>query len=212
MPARPALHAGLLLRAVLVLAGCNSDAMLPVAPNVLQDGSGGAQLRQLPVEQHTPDMQIMYVTDRAEEAKGKGGIRYGFDRSRHTSYGVAAVSLGKPVRWNDLVAYSGEKSNAPKYAMKITSVVEQGRYAPTLTRMDVRDGKLVLVDREGEEQEIRQAQAVLAEALSKTEHKDVYIFASVRIGPRIAVTSTMTSTLLRTLGSIKRCPLASTAW
>src|SRR5262249_53964801 len=79
---RRAFRVAWVLMALVTLAGCNSDAMLPVAPNVLQDGSGSAQLQQLPADQHRPEMQILYLTDRAPEQTGNGRITYGFKRSR----------------------------------------------------------------------------------------------------------------------------------
>ena len=54
----------------VLLSGCATDTNLPVAPNVLRDGSGSTQLKALPPAQQTTDMQIMFVTDRAASPNG----------------------------------------------------------------------------------------------------------------------------------------------
>ena len=53
------------------LAGCASGTRLPVPPNVLRDGSGSTQLRELPAAAQTPDMHLFYVTDRLNEGQGQ---------------------------------------------------------------------------------------------------------------------------------------------
>lgn len=169
---------GVLLSYVAVfLVGCNSDAMLPVAPNVLRDGSGSAHLRELPPDQQTPDMLIRFVTDRAITKSSKeSGITYGFGRAPHVAFGVATVSMGRDVKWDELVRYSGSPSGSERYEMKVTDVRERGQFAPTLTRLVARDGKLVMGDPEAERREMLSAQAAMAETLAQVQQKDVYIF------------------------------------
>jgi esterase/lipase superfamily enzyme len=165
-----------LLAMVVGMGGCSSATMLPVAPNVLRDGSGSAQLRALPSELQTPDMRILYATDRSTEGKDERGVVYGYGRSPSVIYGAATVSMGKSVTWEELVDYSGRASGSEKYAMKVTRVEERGRYIPTLDRLEPVNGRLVLVDPEGEQKETLEAQAVLEEALAQAPQKDVYIF------------------------------------
>lgn len=172
------LRAALLSLVAAFLVGCASDSNLPVAPNVLRDGSGSAQLKALPPAQQTTDMQIMYVTDRAaEETKSKeSGITYGFRRSPHVSYGVTTVSFDKSLSWNELVRYSGSPSDRERYEMKVTSVRELGQFAPTLDRLMAKDGKLIIGNMEAEEKETLTAQQSLARIMANYPQKDVYIF------------------------------------
>ena len=171
-------RAALLLLVAALLVGCASDSNLPVAPNVLRDGSGSAQLKALPASQQKPDMRIMYVTDRAAvETKSKdGGMTYGFGRSPHVSYGTANVSFDKSVSWNELVRYSGSPSDRERYEMKVTDVRELGQFAPTLDRLMAKDGKLVIGDIEAEEKETLDAQQALTRLMANYAQKDVYIF------------------------------------
>ncbi len=174
----PSLRAALLSLVAALLVGCASDSNLPVAPNVLRDGSGSIQLKALPPEQQKTSMQIMYVTDRAvvpEETKG-GNTTYGFGRSPHVSYGMTTVSFDKSVSWNELVRYSGSPSDRERYEMKVTGVRELGQFAPTLDRLTAKNGKLVIGDTEAEHNETLAAQETLTKLMANYPQKDVYIF------------------------------------
>lgn len=170
------LRAALFSLVAALLVGCASDANLPVAPNVLRDGSGSAQLKALPPSQQTTDMQIMYITDRAAEKKKDGSITYGYRRAPHVSYGTTTVSFEQSPSWNELVRYSGSPSDRERYEMKVTSVRELGQFAPTLDRLTAKDGKLVIGNMEAEEKETLNAQQALARVMAKYPQKDVYIF------------------------------------
>ena len=156
--------------------GCTSTTRLPVTPNVLRDGSGSAQLRELPPAQQKPEMEIVYVTDRTRDAEAQQGVVYGDGRASDIAYGVATVSMGKSTRWEEVVQYSGRPGNFEKYRLDVTQVQERGRLSAVLDRLQPMDGRLVMTDLAGERAEQQQAQAMLAEALAKTSHKDVYIF------------------------------------
>lgn len=170
-------RAALLIAVAGALAGCGSTTRLPVPPNVLADGSGGAQLRALPPAQQRPDMEILYVTDRTQDRKSHPGMLwYSYGRVPDLAYGVATVSMGKSARWEDVAEYSGRPIKSEDYRLDITKVHERGRVSAALDRLKPVDGRLVMTEFAGAQAEQQQVQAVLEEALARTSYKDVYIF------------------------------------
>ena len=85
---------------VILSAACSSLERMPPTPNVSRDGSGSARLRELPPDLQKPEMEILYVTDRAKDGDGVLGPEYGFGRSVSLAYGTATVSLGPETTWD----------------------------------------------------------------------------------------------------------------
>jgi esterase/lipase superfamily enzyme len=164
-----------LLVVILVsLVGCISRTYLPVAPNVLRDGSGSRQLEELPPTEQRPDMRIFYITDRVPERAG-GRLVYGHERSSQISYGEATVSLGRDATWKGVVKYS-TKGESDQYLMRVTKVEEIGTVMSMADLLQAVNGKVKLSNPQLKENQEAEARQHLEEELAKTPYKDVYIY------------------------------------
>lgn len=158
-----------------LLAGCASRATLPVPPNVLRDGSGTVQLEQLPERARTPDMRVLYVTDRQNAGPGRRGDEYAFGRSTTLSYGWATVRLGGRPSWDELARYSGSQSTSARYSMAVTKIEEAGQLLPVVRHL-VSSGDGLHLDTQAMQQEEKDAQKALSAALADAPVKDVYLY------------------------------------
>lgn len=166
---------GILLALAALSAGCfPSRTQLPVAPNVLRDGSGTSQLEALPPEQKTPQMRIFYITDRKIEKKEDRQV-YTHQRAGNVTYGVATVEFPKDVTWAQVAAYSSS-GHESQYTLRVGQVQPLGQFVPTIERLKVVDGKLIYADPQARDLEEAQARDILRQELAKTPYKDVYLF------------------------------------
>lgn len=160
---------------IVFVAGClPSRTTLPVAPNVLRDGSGTRQLEELPPEQKTPEMKVFYVTDRASERQ-EGRLVYTHQRAGAVTYGVAIVSFPKDVTWQQLAAYSSRGDSAD-YVLRVTDIQPLGSFVPTMDRMGVVNGQLVVTGLAERDREEDIARAIIGNEMANQSYHDVYLF------------------------------------
>ena len=126
---------------VLLSAACSSLERMPPTPNVSRDGSGSARLRELPPDLQTPEMEILYVTDRAKDADGERGPEYGFGRSVSLAYGTATVSLGPETTWEEVVERSGQGEETD-WELELTEIDEVNSVGISADALEVVDGQL----------------------------------------------------------------------
>ncbi len=125
----------------VALAGCKAT-MIPT-PYVMVGDAGRKAFAEVSPEFRTPEIPVLYVTDRAVDREDEHGPRYGYGRSSSVAFGVATVSYAPAPTWDELVEASTTGRRAHEYVPSVTKVEELGRFAPTVDRMEVNDGELV---------------------------------------------------------------------
>lgn len=170
----------LLLAVVHAAAGCEGPTKLPVTPNVLRDGSGSKMLSEAPADCRTPEMKVLYVTDRAPFGQKKEGlmVQYGFERTPSVAMGEATVALDPAPTWEGLVQAGGSKPDGHRMNLKVTQVRESGRLLITPDSMEVVDGKLRFKPEVTEKITTEKAKfmTLLESRLAASPRKDVYIY------------------------------------
>lgn len=172
-----AYHVVLVLIAVSLATGCVDHAPLPVTPNALADGSGSLALAKLPPAMQTPDMEILYVTDREPQGP-PDAPKYGYARSRTVRYGVATVSIRPETDWKTLVEMAGKPARSEDHWLEVTRVQEKGKFSPTLPLMEVgpRGLQFSPAGVATREAELKTAQEVLGRRLVAAQAEDVYLY------------------------------------
>ncbi|MCY2952582.1 MAG: alpha/beta hydrolase [Planctomycetota bacterium] len=164
--------------AICAAAGCEGSARLPVTPNVLRDGSGLRMLSQAPADARKADMEVLYVTDRAQSGQTEQGPTYGYGRSIGAAFGRATVSLDPTPSWDELVRAASTDGRDQRYLLTLRSVQEIGQFPIATEYMEIHDGQLRL--RPDAAETINKARSRLMELLTthlaNTDHKDVYIY------------------------------------
>jgi len=93
--------------ALAAVAGC-SQQLMPT-PNLFAHSETNP-FAEVPPALQTSDVDVLFVTDRAETKDKKGKPQFGFGRSNSLSYGSYVVGIGKDVSWSDLVRESRTQS------------------------------------------------------------------------------------------------------
>ena len=97
------------------------------APVIYSNGVEQAFSDRLPEELKTPNMPILYATDRVPTNAEPGKMRYGIGRSRSLAMGEAIVGFGRGTTWQDLVDDAGVDTRDRPLKMSLQSVTEKVR-------------------------------------------------------------------------------------
>lgn len=167
----------LVITIVSFAAGCADHTPLPVTPHALTDGSGAKALSELPPAEQTPEMKILYVSDR-EPTGEAGSIKYGFGRSRGVGYGTATVSIRPDTDWKTLVERAGKPEKSEDSWLEVTNVHEGGRFTPTINLMEAGPKGLQLsaAGLATRDAEFKAAEKLLGSRLTATQSGDVYLY------------------------------------
>jgi esterase/lipase superfamily enzyme len=123
-------------------------------------------------------VDILFLTDRMPDGDPAKDPKYGLRRSLSLAFGMTAVSIGKDMSWDDLVAVSRSAERSVDVPMFTGKTREAGRFSPVPTREVERGGKWVEAP---ESVDARRAaedglKALVAERLALTGKKDIYLF------------------------------------
>lgn len=127
--------------AFATLAGCETT-MIPT-PYVMVGDAGRKAYAEVSPEMRTPEIPVLYVTDRAADGQDEHGPRYGYRRSNQLAFGTATVSYSPTPTWEELVEASTTEKRERDYVPSVSRIEELGHFAPTSDRMEVKDGVLV---------------------------------------------------------------------
>src|SRR5215204_1011684 len=160
------------------LAGCGSGGpRLPDTPHVLLDGSGPEILSKINPELQKPEMQVLYVTDRAKYGQNGDWPLYGYDRSPNVAFGMATVSFKPTPTWEELAKASGTKEGG-RWELSVFSLREKGSVQVSPESLEVREGSIKFKPEfaAGIEEQKKEFQKALQERLALTPKKDVYLY------------------------------------
>ena len=126
--------------AVLVLTGCGGHLM--PTPNIYA-GAGYELYRDLDPALRTGDVDILYVTDRAQIEPKDGRLRYGHGRSRSMVFGSCVVEIGRDVSWATLLRESTSAKRSENLTLRVESITELERFPQTPLPLIEQNGQLV---------------------------------------------------------------------
>lgn len=166
----------LLFLTLTSLIGCGGPPKLMPTPNLYADKMVDPFLDVDP-SLRTNRADVLYVTDRAPENDSVDQRIYGYKRSRSVGFGTAQVQFGNDVTWDELVKASRAKDRTVDLTMTVPKVIELGRFQPTPRNMVEALGSNEAAESDARNSVTERAfRKVLAERLSHTRIKEVYIF------------------------------------
>jgi esterase/lipase superfamily enzyme len=164
-----------------LIAGCGDRELIP-SPN-LYVLSEDDPYENVPEHFRTNEVDVLYVTDRAQTDKDPGAIAYGYERSYSLGYGSATVRIGKEdTTWDQLVAVSRTHKRKSNFRVSITDIEEKGRFPETpfplvagesLVRDGLRHDSSVVATHAAVAEQLRNE---VRERLAKTPRKHAYVF------------------------------------
>lgn len=162
---------------VSLMAACATYRPLMPTPSVYAD-QNWPSFADVPASLRTPDVDLMYATDRKPEEGESSRLPYGFQRSNSLAFGSVKVNLGRDLTWDDLVKASETSKRDLLMEMSLGSVAEIGRFPETPAPHRVVDASTI-IDREYEAKvnEVGdQLRAEIRRRLAATPRKEVFIF------------------------------------
>jgi len=165
----------LTLVAGTLLVGCQQELM--PTPNLYAESKDNP-FENVPQVLRSNRVEVIYATDRAPVQDKKGGLRYGYERSKSLAFGVCEVEIGRNVSWDDLVRESRTQRRSRSLPLTVRDIREVGRFpaVPDLAAFDRNafvESPEVIAKRAVTE---RQAIALLSERLSRTPRREAYVY------------------------------------
>jgi len=162
---------------MLVLVGCTTTRTLMPTPAIYVDQKEGL-FEDVPPALRTPEVDILYVTDRRPEQDEAGNLRYGYGRSKSVAFGSVVVDIGHDLTWDALVKGTQSSTSKRDFELSVRSVEEIGRFPRTPAPYTVVDNA-VIEDREYEAREDQAADRFRQEVLRRlalTPRQEVFIY------------------------------------
>jgi esterase/lipase superfamily enzyme len=163
---------------VVVTIGCSDKTYLIATPAINVGAPGQATFDQVPQGLRKSEMTILYAADRASVESTLLGKKYSDGRADHLVFGSATITIKPDVSWDQLVTASTTRKRDHEFWLESKTNEEHGELAIAMNRMEVRDGRYrlpeaALKDLSDSKERMHK---IIAEALSHTDKKDVYIF------------------------------------
>ncbi len=168
--------ASLSLLMLVFVSACQEKFI--VTPYVARNEAAARQLRSIDPSLQTPEIPVIYVTDRERLKTADGSVRYGSGRSVSLGFGEAKVALSPEPTWDELVQISSTGERSQDYSVRVSSVTELGRLSPFADFLQPSQGRLIRKP-EAYEMFTTQVEAfhkVLRTWLARTDRKEVVIF------------------------------------
>ncbi len=134
------LTASALAVATVFLAGCAAE-LIPT-PYVMYGEAGQKVYEATPAALRTPEIPVLYVSDRVVKETDDEGPEYGYGRNPAMEFGVATVSLGEGITWDQLVADSTTGNRSRSYHPRVSKVERVGTIPPAQWMLEAREGRL----------------------------------------------------------------------
>jgi esterase/lipase superfamily enzyme len=124
---RTGVVAGLLLPVLLVF-GCSTERSLMPTPLLYHDLKPGSFFGEIPPERKRPDVDLLYITDRALETAPEAELPYGEERSRTLTFGRTRVHMGENLDWGELERQSRSPRRTERIKLRLGTTTELGRF------------------------------------------------------------------------------------
>lgn len=132
------------LALLLLAAPACSKPRLIDAPYVMRTEEARAIYESAPESVKTPDIPILYVTNRAVDRETSTGPRYGYKRAQEMSYGIARIGLSPEPTWETLVDDSVHGPRENRYEIRVASVEPVGVVQPLMKHMAIENGRITV--------------------------------------------------------------------
>ncbi|MBK1717772.1 alpha/beta hydrolase [Thiocystis violacea] len=144
MPRR-LLDTAAILFALVLLGGCASGGRPLMPTPLLYQLPGGKTLFDPSTQARmNPDVDLLYITDRAQETMPESTSLYGQERARHISFGTAQVRLVPTLDWETLRAQSQLAKRTQVIDLELGQVRELGVFPDEPYRLNrIADGVLL---------------------------------------------------------------------
>ena len=162
---------------VLLLVGCATSRPLMPTPAIYTDQKE-SPYEDVPVALRTPEVEVLYATDREREQETPDNTRYGYGRSASVAFGRVVVDLGHDLTWEELVKQSQVSKRDRPMRVSVSAVEEIGRFPPTPAPYRVVD-EAIIVDKDyraEEEHAVGQFQDEIRRRLALTQRKEVFLY------------------------------------
>ncbi|MEY6432819.1 alpha/beta hydrolase [Thioalkalicoccus limnaeus] len=145
---RPALTTALLL-SVLLIAGCATKPReLMPTPVVYQAPNGQPLIARADSIATTPDLDLLFITNRAVETDAESPLPYGQERARRIAFGSAKVRMGQGLGWDALIEQSQLAQRTQPIHLDLGPVQELGAFPEEPYRITRRADGALLRDRD----------------------------------------------------------------
>ena len=161
----------------LALAACGiENAVLAPPPNIYSTGTN-YPTTSVPVVLRTVTPRIFYVTDRAPEKTGTGGLTYGSERSEAMAFGAAQVRFGAS-DWPDLVARTHVDGRRNLSDLSVESVEEIVRFRAVPLATSRTEGELIFDPAEKADYDSRGVafQEAIRKEIARTGNRRILVF------------------------------------
>ena len=160
-----------------LLVGCATSRPLMPTPGVYADQKG-PYFADVPASLRTPEVDIMFVTDRRPEEDESGQLWYGFGRSESMAFGSVKVNLGHDLTWGELVDESESSNRDRPMELSLGPIEEIGRFPPTPAPYRVFDSSIIVSpEYQAKSDEVRdQLRVEIRRRLASTPRKEVFFY------------------------------------
>jgi esterase/lipase superfamily enzyme len=118
-----------LMLTVAVLSGCaTKPRQLMPTPLVYQAPSGQAPFEQIAATQQRPEVDLLFITNRAAEDDPESRLPYGQTRRKGMVFGSAEVRMVPAIDWEMLKAQSRLAERTREVALELGAVEELGAF------------------------------------------------------------------------------------
>ena len=126
----PGLRVGILLGillAILLIGGCATRArQLMPTPALYQLPGGQPVFDRSQESRQSPDLDLLFITDRAPETESESTLPYGEERARHIAFGSARVRVEPALDWETLHEQSRLADRTREVNLELDQVQELG--------------------------------------------------------------------------------------
>ncbi|MBI5762839.1 MAG: alpha/beta hydrolase [Planctomycetes bacterium] len=158
------------------VSGC-SQQLMPT-PNLIAHAKDDPFVG-VPGALQSSDVDVLFVTDRAETVNKKNQPEFGYERSRAVSFGSLKVGIGHDVSWPDLVRESRTQSRRLPLTLSRKEIRVIGKFPETPPKRSMVDG--VVKDDPGYKTSFDESRALFSKeiarrvALNPSRH-EAYVF------------------------------------
>ncbi len=114
--------------AMLLLGACSTERSLMPTPLLYQDLKPNIFFRDIPPERQRPDVDLLYITDRATETDPDAELPYGQERSSSVAFGTTVVHIGDNLDWTELAEQSHSPQRTQQIKLRLGETTEIGRF------------------------------------------------------------------------------------
>jgi esterase/lipase superfamily enzyme len=170
------------LLAALLASGCATGPRQLMPTPTLYQLPGGQPLfdrAAQPRQPRDPDLDLLYITDRAPQSGPDNPLPYGQQRARHIAFGSAEVRVGPGLDWETLREQSRLAQRTREVDLELGEVRELGAFPDEPYRIARRDGLEILRDRSDLARHAEAKAALQAEVqrrLAQAPKREVLLF------------------------------------